>query len=44
MASKPYPAELVTEIESLLDAWNQIDPQMTLGDLTHPVLTGIPCL
>jgi len=34
MAKKMYPSDILEQGKSVVDAWNQINEQMTFGDLT----------
>jgi len=38
MARKPYPPNTIKQAQTVLDKWKQIDPSMTLGDLTQAAL------
>jgi hypothetical protein len=40
MPNKPYPADILTQTRTVLEAWKQIDPQLTLGELTQPLLSN----
>lgn len=40
MTKRPYPTDVVEQARSVLDAWQQINPEMTFGDLTLAMLTG----
>jgi hypothetical protein len=40
MPNKPYPADILTQTQSILEAWKQINPDLTLGELTQAVLEG----
>jgi chromosome segregation ATPase len=35
MARKPYPPNTIKQAQTVLDKWKQINPSMTLGDLTQ---------
>jgi len=35
MARKPYPSNIIKQAKTVLDKWKQINPSMTLGDLTQ---------
>ena len=38
MARKPYPPNIIKQAQTVLDKWKQINPSMTLGDLTQAAL------
>ena len=38
MARKPYPPNTIKQAQTVLDKWKQINPSMTLGDLTQAAL------
>ena len=40
MPAKAYPTDVLEQAQSVLDAWNQIDPKVTFGDLTCEALSG----
>lgn len=40
MTKKPYPTNIVEQAQSVLDAWNQINAEMTFGDLTAALLSA----
>jgi hypothetical protein len=40
MPNKPYPADILTQAQSVLEAWKQINPDLTLGELTQAALAG----
>lgn len=40
MTKRPYPTDVVEQARSVLDAWQQINPEMAFGDLTLTMLSG----
>ncbi len=40
MTKKPFPTNVVEQAQSVLDAWNQINTEMTFGDLTAAMLSN----
>ncbi len=40
MPNKPYPADILTLAQSVLEAWKQINPELSLGELTQAALEG----
>ena len=35
MTKKSYPTDVISQAQVVADAWGQIDPQLTLGELTQ---------
>jgi hypothetical protein len=40
MPGKPYPTDIVEQAQSVLDAWKQIDAEMTVGTVTTASLSA----
>lgn len=40
MPGKPYPTDVLEQARSVLDAWKQINEEMTFGDLNSAMLEG----
>jgi len=38
MAAKPYPTDVLEQAQAVLDAWKQIDEELTFGDLNLEAL------
>ena len=36
--NKPYPADITAQAQTVLDKWKQINPSLTIGDLTPEML------
>ena len=38
MPNKPYPKDITKQAQTVLDKWKQINPSLTIGDLTPEML------
>ena len=38
MPGKPYPTDIIEQARDVAEAWNQIDPDLTIGELTRAML------